>query len=143
MKLTIRSEEELQTHAASLLPRLGPGDVILLDGPLGAGKTTWARGLLWAAGWTEAVRSPTYNLMHLYATQPPILHADLYRLGSAEGIGLEDYLDAHLCVIEWPDRLGGLVDPASVWRITISFGSQASEREVEVLEPGQQPSRCD
>lgn len=135
MKLTVHSEEELQKQAAELLPMLKAGDAVLLSGPLGAGKTTWTRGLLRAAGWSEAVRSPTYNLMHLYPTLPPILHADLYRLESAEGIGLEDCLDSHLCIIEWPDRLGGLIDPASAWRILLAFGREEGERKVEVLAP--------
>ena len=135
MRQTVFSEDELQAHAKDLLPRLGPGDAVLLSGPLGAGKTTWTRGLLRAAGWTEAVRSPTYNLMHSYPTQPPILHADLYRLESAEGIGLEDYLDTHICIIEWPDRLGSLIDLASTWRISISFGQSESERTIEVHAP--------
>lgn len=135
MKLTVFTEEQMQAHAASLLPQLGPGDAVLLSGPLGAGKTTWTRGLLRAAGWTESVRSPTYSLIHLYPTDPPILHADLYRLDSAEGIGLEDCLDSHLCVIEWPDRLGSLLDPDSAWRIVLSFGEEDTEREIEVHAP--------
>lgn len=144
MRLTVHSEEELQAHAASLLPSLSSGDAVLLAGPLGAGKTAWTRGLLRAAGWTEGVRSPTYNLMHIYPTQPLILHADLYRLESAEGIGLEDYLDSHLCIIEWPDRLSGLIDPATAWRITLAFGREDGEREVEVLAPEKPtPGRCD
>ncbi len=125
----------MQAHAASLLSELKAGDLVLLSGPLGAGKTTWTRGLLRAAGWSEPVRSPTYNLMHPYPTQPPILHADLYRLKSAEGIGLEEYLDSHLCLIEWPDRLGSLLDPDLAWLVEISFGRLESERDLTVRAP--------
>jgi tRNA threonylcarbamoyl adenosine modification protein YjeE len=135
MRLRVSSDEEMQAHAASLLAELNAGDWVLLTGPLGAGKTTWTRGLLKAAGWTEAVRSPTYNLLHPYQTQPPILHADLYRLNSAEGVGLEEYLDAHLCVIEWPDRLGGLIDPKDAWQIEIDFEGETS-RILTLIRPG-------
>lgn len=135
MKAEVNSEEEMQAHAASLLSKLSAGDWVLLSGPLGAGKTTWTRGLLRAAGWTEPVRSPTYNLMHPYLTNPPILHADLYRLSSAEGIGLEEYLDSHLCLIEWPDRLGGLIDPNLAWLVEIGFCSEAGARVLDVRAP--------
>lgn len=135
MKLRVSSDEEMQAHAASLITELRAGDWVLLTGPLGAGKTTWTRGLLKAAGWTEAVRSPTYNLLHPYPTLPPILHADLYRLNSAEGVGLEEYLDSHLCVIEWPDRLGGLIDPEDAWQIGIDFEGETS-RILTLIRPG-------
>lgn len=134
MKLKVSSEEEMQAHAAALLTELKAGDWVLLTGLLGAGKTTWTRGLLRAAGWTEPVRSPTYNLLHPYPTQPPILHADLYRLNSAEGVGLEEYLDSHLCIIEWPDRLGGLINPADAWQLEISFETEFS-RALNIIRP--------
>ncbi len=97
------------------------GEVVLLDGPLGAGKTTLVRGLLESLGVTEPVRSPTYNLLQVFDTEPPVLHADLYRLISHEGIGIEDYLDTHLCLIEWPDRIADLVHPSEPWSVLIEF----------------------
>ncbi|MER3496007.1 MAG: tRNA (adenosine(37)-N6)-threonylcarbamoyltransferase complex ATPase subunit type 1 TsaE, partial [Armatimonadota bacterium] len=78
-------------------------DAFLLSGELGAGKTVFARGFLGALGWEGAVRSPTYPILHPYPTSPPVLHADLYRLSSAEGIGVEDYESTHILLIEWPD----------------------------------------
>lgn len=135
MRITVSSEIEMKAHAAELLKELKAGDWILLTGGLGAGKTTWTRGLLKAAGWNEAVRSPTYNLLHPYPTSPPILHADLYRLDSAEGVGLEEYLDSHLCVIEWPDRLNGLLDPNDAWQISINVLGEFS-RTLTLVRPG-------
>lgn len=134
MKILVSSEAEMQAHASSLLSKLKAGDWVLLTGPLGAGKTTWTRGLLRAAGWAEPVRSPTYNLLHPYPTQPPILHADLYRLNTVDGVGLEEYLDTHLCVIEWPDRLNGLIDPADAWRIDIQVTNE-TQRVIKVQPP--------
>jgi tRNA threonylcarbamoyladenosine biosynthesis protein TsaE len=106
---------------AHLVSQLRAGDVVFLEGELGAGKTTLVRGMLAGLGWQQDVRSPTFNLMHTYDTQPPVVHADLYRVKSWQGIGLEDYLDTHLCLIEWPDRAQGLVSEDSVLRVHIEF----------------------
>ena len=109
------------------------GDVVLLEGPLGAGKTTLVRGLLQSLGMTEPVRSPTYNLLQIFPTEPPVLHADLFRVKSYAGIGIEDYLDSHLCLIEWPDRAAGLVDPDEAWIVRIAFAPEG--RVVRVIKP--------
>ena len=93
----------------------------MLDGPLGAGKTTIVRGLVEALGVQEPVRSPTFNLIQTFDTQPPIMHADLYRVSSHQGVGIEEYLDSHLCLIEWPDRAIGLLDPDTAWQIHVDF----------------------
>lgn len=118
---------------ASLAGVLTAGQTVLLHGDLGAGKTTFVRGFLEASGWTEAVRSPTFNLLQVYALEPTVLHADLYRLGGAGGIGLEDYLDTHISFIEWPERLGGFLDPAECWTIDIQFSDGG--RIVEISRP--------
>lgn len=97
------------------------GDVVFLHGELGAGKTTFVRGLLESLGVTEPVRSPTFNLIQIFDTDPPVLHADLYRVKSAEGIGFEDYLESHLLLIEWPDRARALFDEGDVWHVHIEF----------------------
>jgi tRNA threonylcarbamoyladenosine biosynthesis protein TsaE len=95
--------------------------VVLLSGPLGAGKTSFTRGVLRALGFQGTVVSPTYNLVQLYETIPPVLHSDLYRVGSAEGIGLEDYLESHALFFEWPDRLQGWIDENVCWKIDLQF----------------------
>lgn len=109
------------------------GDIVLLSGDLGAGKTTLVRGVMEGLGWEGSVRSPTFNLMQVYPTKVPVLHADLYRVASAAGIGLEEYFDDHLCLVEWPDRLGDLADPAACWRIQIGF--EGDGRRVSVAAP--------
>lgn len=129
----IENEEAMHRLAATFAGTWTAGDIVLLDGNLGAGKTTFVRGFLAASGWEEAVRSPTFNLMQVYDLDPPVVHADLYRLKGAAGIGLENYLDTYICLIEWPDRLGDMIDPSSCWRVEIEFADQG--RIVTVIAP--------
>jgi tRNA threonylcarbamoyladenosine biosynthesis protein TsaE len=135
--MVIADELAMSELASDLCASWRAGDTILLSGPLGAGKTTFARAILHALGWQGPVRSPTFTLLHVYETQPPVAHADLYRVKGAEGIGLEEYLDTHLCLIEWPDRLGAMVDPARCWQIDIQFapGEDEGRRAVTVTPP--------
>lgn len=95
------------------------GDLVLLEGDLGAGKTTFVRGVLEGLGFGGAVRSPTFNLLQAFPTDPPVLHADLYRLPSAQGLGLEEYFETHLVFVEWPDRAPELNGIEKVWRVRI------------------------
>ena len=115
----------MTVFGAQLVRSLDAGNVVLLSGPLGAGKTTLARAMIRALGWNGQVRSPTYNLIHTYPTTPPVMHADLFRVVTAEGLGLEEFLDTHLCLIEWPDRLAGrLAGREGVVTVNIQFADQ-------------------
>ncbi len=82
--------------------------VVFLRGPLGAGKTTFARGVLRAFGVTGAVKSPTYTLVEPYTTERGrVAHFDFYRLSDGaevEYLGLREYLDQEVCLFEWPER---------------------------------------
>lgn len=134
MQRKINGPEEMQQLGGELAKDLRGGDVVLLAGTLGAGKTTLVRGLLAALGFEGEVRSPTYNLVQTFSTEPPVMHADLYRVQSYAGIGLEEYLENHLCLIEWPDRAEGLVDPSLCWQVEILFVGEDS-RDVIVTPP--------
>lgn len=82
-----------------------PGLLILLAGNLGAGKTTLVQGLVESLGGGFEAKSPTFALMYEYPCVPPVLHVDLYRVETGEGLGIEEYLESHLVIVEWPDRL--------------------------------------
>lgn len=130
-RIGAQSEAETRAAGADLAQRLEAGDVVLLHGELGAGKTTFVRGLLQALGYAEPVRSPTFGLIQVFETEPPVMHADLYRLESPRGIGLEDYLATHVCLIEWPDRAAGLWTESSSWNVRLHFAGEGRVIEIE------------
>jgi tRNA threonylcarbamoyladenosine biosynthesis protein TsaE len=107
--------------------RLPPGSVLLLQGPLGAGKTTLVQGLAAGLGIRDRVSSPTFALVREYTGQgdaaPALVHVDLYRLERAEEVrdlGLEEVFDDGAVVaVEWPERAGGRL-PAGAIRIEIA-----------------------
>ncbi len=108
--------EALAAFGGEIAARLRPGDAVCLSGPLGAGKSTLARGLIRAlTSPEEEVPSPTFTLVQLYAGRDfPVAHFDLYRLksaGEAYELGLDEALDTGAVVIEWPQRLGDALPP--------------------------------
>lgn len=111
-RFPLASEAATAALAAALAPCLRAGDALLLDGPLGAGKTSFARALIRRlAGPGTEVPSPTFNLVLTYNLPGGVTlwHFDLYRINDPREIdelGLEDALADGISLIEWPDRLG-------------------------------------
>jgi tRNA threonylcarbamoyladenosine biosynthesis protein TsaE len=107
-RLISRSPEETQEIGRKLGESAAGGDIYLLQGELGAGKTTLAQGILWGAGGVEYARSPTFVLVNEYVARLPVYHIDLYRTGSFDEVadlGLDEYLFGDgVCIVEWPDR---------------------------------------
>ena len=129
--------------ARRLASRLRAGDVLLLEGPLGAGKTALARGVIGALRDAvglpaEEVPSPTFTLVQTYDTGAfETWHADLYRLtdpAELAEIGLEEAFRDALCLIEWPDRLGAEAPPDAA-RITLSPLAGSDGRRIALTAP--------
>lgn len=99
----------LAQFGANWAPSLKSGAVLFLEGPLGAGKTTFVRGLLHGLGWQNKVKSPSFALMESYDIGGlSIFHFDFYRIEGGEGVdhlGLEDcFFPGSICLIEWPEK---------------------------------------
>lgn len=113
IEFSVTSLEETQSLAVALGNTLRNGDCILLEGPVGAGKTAFARALINSQlDPPEDIPSPTFTIVQTYDTPKfEIWHFDLYRLSSAAEtieLGLKDAVESSVTIIEWPDRLGDL-----------------------------------
>lgn len=122
MSVHTRSADETREFAAALAGVAQAGDRIALIGPLGAGKTQFAKGFARGLGVTEVVNSPSFTLMAEYAGRLPMFHQDLYRLSGAEeamagGLVDERQLDG-VTLSEWAERLPAEIDPE---RVTVAI----------------------
>jgi tRNA threonylcarbamoyladenosine biosynthesis protein TsaE len=107
-ELVTRSAEETEAAGERLAAHLAPGDLLLLAGSLGAGKTAFVRGLARGLGSRDDVMSPTFQLVRIYSGRIQLAHADLYRLERAPELaelGFDELLDQGVLVVEWGDRL--------------------------------------
>jgi len=117
LELITHSVAETQAAAAALAPLLRPGDVVVLDGDLGAGKTTFTQGLARALGVEGPVTSPTFTLVHTYPTRAgfDLLHVDVYRLESESEIidlALPELIDDNaVAIVEWGNRAASSLPP--------------------------------
>ncbi len=119
-KLTSHSPERTRALGERLGKILQPGDVICLQGDLGAGKTTFVQGLARGWGSMDSVSSPTFILVNVYrrADGGQLFHMDAYRLDSvseAEQLDLDSMLAEGALLIEWPERMPGLIPAENLW----------------------------
>ena len=120
--------------AEEFAKELRPGDVVCLEGDLGAGKTTFTQGLARALGAKKPATSPTFCLVVEHPAREMLLvHMDLYRLHGADdvlAIGWEDYLArGAVLLVEWPDRAGDLV-PGNAWHVGLAMGEDDDSRTI-------------
>jgi tRNA threonylcarbamoyladenosine biosynthesis protein TsaE len=144
LSVTSHSPDETRILGASLAPMLLPGDVVSLNGDLGAGKTVLVQGLVSALGAQGRVTSPTFTIVHEYRARYPVLHVDVYRLDSFQEVldlGFEEFFDpAAIMLVEWGEAVRPLlparhlevdirrsVDPAATDDRDISFRPRGDE----------------
>jgi tRNA threonylcarbamoyladenosine biosynthesis protein TsaE len=133
----------MKVHGAEAMRALGekisrallPGDVLLLQGDLGAGKTTLVQGIAWGLGLdrTRYAQSPTYAIALTYPTTPPLHHLDLYRFGEAPlDHGLLDgyFSDDAITIVEWPSIAADIL-PQQFFRISIAGDGESREVSVQ------------
>lgn len=139
--------EAMAQWGAKIADALRPGDVVELEGGLGAGKTTLARAILSALGHTGEVPSPTFTIIETYDAPPlrvPVAHADFYRLedpSEAIELGLDDYREDAVLLAEWPDHAGGFAHEAGCLTIVLESAQNMNsesmgEGRVATVKPG-------
>ncbi len=137
MTIDLPDVSAMQAFGARIAGRLKPGDVVELHGDLGTGKTTLARAIIASLGHGGEVPSPTFTIVEPYdALEPPLVHADFYRLESpceAEELGLDDYRAGAALLAEWPERAGGFAHEPGCLSIALEFADHGRKA---VVQPG-------
>jgi tRNA threonylcarbamoyladenosine biosynthesis protein TsaE len=137
-EVTTASAAETEALGEETGSRLKAGDLVLLAGPLGSGKTTFVRGACRALGVQGPVTSPTFTIGHRYRGDVDVSHLDLYRFESvspAEWGDLEPYFDGAVCFVEWPEAAGDAL-PLPRFRVVLRHaGEDRRMIEVENADP--------
>jgi tRNA threonylcarbamoyladenosine biosynthesis protein TsaE len=139
IETTSRSPEQTRQLGMRLGGALQTGDVICLQGDLGAGKTTFVQGIAQGWGSLDSVSSPTFILVNVYrrADGSQLFHMDAYRLNSAseaEQLDLDSMLVEGALIVEWPERMQGLIPVENLWLQFEHTGE--SEREIKFTARG-------
>lgn len=133
--IDIFSESDLDSAAARFLDLLGERRHVAFDGPMGAGKTTFAAAVCRCLGVADDVASPTFSIVNEYhdASGHPVYHFDFYRIddpADAVDLGLDDYFDSGcLCLLEWADNAGPLL-PDDLVRVSVIVGDDGRRQLV-------------
>lgn len=130
---------QLETVATNFMSKLQSGDVVYMQGDLGAGKTTFVRAAIQSVLYNgEAVPSPTFTLIQTYDTQRgPVYHYDLYRLIDPEEVlelGMNEAFEKGITFIEWPQRMGNLCTPPH-YIVSLESAENKEERLLKITSP--------
>lgn len=133
-KFISKSEQETKNFAKNLAQKLHIGDVVVLSGDLGSGKTKFTEGILSYFNLSHEISSPTFTIVNEYKTQNiNIYHFDVYRLESSDefyAIGGEEYFENGICIIEWGETIE---DALPENYIKISFKKESSDDNLRIL----------
>jgi tRNA threonylcarbamoyladenosine biosynthesis protein TsaE len=139
---TTQSPEETFALGALIGSHLAGGEIILLDGALGAGKTIFAKGIATSLEIdTDEVTSPSFTLVNIYEGRLKLFHLDLYRLSegaaAAHAVDLDELLmdESAVFIIEWAERMGRYPLPPPVWRVSIT-GDGDDPRDIKIARTG-------
>lgn len=132
--LNTKTPQETLDFAKKLAERLQPKDVITLEGDLGAGKTTFTKGLAKGLGITKTVNSPTFTIIKEYIGRLPLYHMDVYRVkDSFEDLGFEEYFEGEgVTVVEWAHLID---DQLPVERLMVKLYREGESSRKFVIEP--------
>lgn len=117
---------------------LQPGDVVVLAGDLGTGKTTFVKGAARGLGVTEPVTSPTFAIVQEYDGRHPVAHVDVYRLARIQelhDLGFEELLEERIVLVEWGDTIAGVLPPDRL-EVRFELGGDADARTVAIVPEG-------
>jgi tRNA threonylcarbamoyladenosine biosynthesis protein TsaE len=138
MMLTTHGASETESVAAALGRVLRPGDLVVLTGELGAGKTTFVKGVARALGVQEHVTSPTFTIVQEYDGAVPVAHVDVYRLERMQelhDLGFEELLEGRVVLVEWGEMIAPVL-PSDRVEVRLSMLDDADTRVVEIAAYG-------
>jgi len=139
MEIITESQDATKNLGRDIAQFLKKGDIVLLEGELGAGKTVFAKGLMEGLGIGEEIVSPTFTIINPYFSEPMVYHIDVYRLHSAADFfnaGLEEIIndEGSIKIIEWGEKVKEFLR-SPYWEIKIFFGDTLTTRKIIIVSP--------
>ncbi|MBA4603565.1 tRNA (adenosine(37)-N6)-threonylcarbamoyltransferase complex ATPase subunit type 1 TsaE [Thermoactinomyces mirandus] len=130
-------EEETRQLARKIASHLKPGDVLALEGDLGAGKTTFTKGIAEGLGISDSIDSPTFTIIKEYEGDLPLFHMDMYRIDfPEEELGLEEYFYGDgVCLVEWASHIKPWLPETTLWLVFSVQPDQSRQIGISYTDP--------